>query len=193
MTKPNETPKKPAPEGAVYQPGTPTARWVDALLDHFGAPYTGQVIPYREIAYAVGLPEIFDLPKSPSAIPEHFRRRMRYATIVAAWRHRLEDEHNCYLVIDRLGKSYVVANAPKRLTRAQRHTAAGIRKLRRAATCLSGTTREDLPPVAQAEYDHLQRRQAMLIAAAAAANRKDGNEVHVPRVGQRALKGHEND
>jgi hypothetical protein len=135
--------------------GIPTDPDVRLLLARYGVPAEGWLIAHRELEEVLGVD----------------RRSHRYGTVIAAWRKRLQDEHNVVLIAVP-GVGYKVGTPDDRVEHGSRRIRTGQRITRRAYRVI-GTTdlaRASEPNRKQAERD-LAVARAIIAAAQAEAKR----------------------
>ena len=96
--------------------GVPTAPDVQRLIDKLGVPAVGTLITYDEL----------------SAILHEDPDSSRFGTVIAAWRKRLDREHNVILEASP-SKGYVVLDPKGRVAQSSNRLKSGMRKVRRAA------------------------------------------------------------
>ena len=123
--------------GRMYFAGIPVLPDVEFLLEKVEVAI-GNRIPYKQIEKLLGVD----------------RKSIRYSTVVARWRKRLEEEFAVALICDE-GVAFVVANAPERITVSARHVSKAVRALWRANGIAARTLAADLDDVGKKKRDHL--------------------------------------
>ena len=146
---------EPAKKLTPFFGGVPTVVDVDLLQERFGVPKPGGVITHEEIEEALGLA----------------RRTRRYATVLGAWRDRLDREHNVLLRSIR-GQGYEAMDGHARVTHSGGLFKAGLRRLGRAENVAARTDRSGLTTEEVQVLGHVQATAGALRAQAATAARK---------------------
>lgn len=142
-------------KGLVFGGGIPTEIDVNALMDCYGAPAPGAMIPYEKISELIGVR----------------RDENRWRTIVTAWRRRLEREHNLLLRAVK-GEGFEVMDGSARVAFAASTYKGGLRRVARAAAVAAKTSRQGLSEDEAKVCDHLQRVGATIRLTAATEARK---------------------
>jgi hypothetical protein len=115
----------------TFNSGIPTAPDVKRLVDKFGVPAIGVLLPYEDISETIG-----------SA-----KGTSRYGSVVSAWRTQLRRENNILLRAEP-GKGYVPMDNSERVHYCAARYKGGLRHIGRAAhnalmTATNGLTDEE--------------------------------------------------
>lgn len=139
----------------TFNKGIPTEIDVNALISAFGVPAIGQIITHKRIEAVVCV--------------DH--NECRYKTVVAAWRRKLEREHN---IIFRAvpGNGYEVLDSRGRVDLCGKKYKSGLRSVRRSSSIAMRTERGTLTPEETAVLDHIVKVNATIHSIAATEARK---------------------
>lgn len=139
----------------TFNRGIPTEIDVIALIEAFGVPAVGQIIPHDSIESVVCVE----------------KTKYRYKTVVAAWRRKLEREHN---IIFRAvsGTGYEVLDSRGRVDLSGNKYKAGLRAVRRSSSIALRTDRRTLTKEEETVLDHIIRVNSTIQTVAATEARK---------------------
>lgn len=114
-------------KGKLFGGGLPTKIDVDELLNRFGTPQPGTLIRYGDIEEVIGVE----------------KGTYRWGSVIAAWRRRLERDHDLILKA-RAGEGFDVLDAHGRVHFAADKHRSGMRAFARAASVAERTDRSEL-------------------------------------------------
>lgn len=135
--------------------GMPTTVDVDRLIEAFGVPDAGALIPYEDVESALTLS----------------RQQARFRTVTNAWRRRLEREHN--LVIEaETNKGFLVLTNRDRVGHSARYFRSGLRRVGVAGRRAASTSRTGLSADEVKALDHVSNVAASFRMQAALEARK---------------------
>ena len=139
----------------TFNRGIPTEIDVLALINAFGVPSVGEIIQHERIESVVCVE----------------KNKYRYKTVVAAWRRKLEREHNIILRAVP-GTGYEVLDSKGRVDLSGNKYKYGLRAVRRSASIALRTDRSTLKKEDEAVLDHIIRVSATIQTVAATEARK---------------------
>jgi hypothetical protein len=140
-------------QSTIERPPLATGPDVDMLVQHFGVPTEGSVIPHSSIETILGLPR--DTPGG------------RYWTIMAAWKARMFSAANTFLRAVP-GVGYLACQPLRRIESCEGLHAAALRRVQFSADVARQTNTKGLSPVDRARRDHLLLTSAVHLAIAQA-------------------------
>lgn len=141
--------------------GVPTTVEVQLLLDTYGVPERGTLIPYTEIEKVLGI----------------VRRTSRYRTVTGAWRRRILREHGIASYCPR-DEGIRFCAPGEQVDESSRGVVGGLRRVKIGVAKAVATPRETLEPHELRKLDHVQSVGSMVLLHAARLQRE-----------QRAVKG----
>jgi hypothetical protein len=132
----------------IFLGGIPTESDVRALIDLYGIPAEGTLIPYADVEELLRCDY----------------RSHRFSTVTGRWRRQLKKDHNVATGTE--GKAFKVLSPDERVTRGKDRTRIALRGIRRSVELVETTDKERLSPEMRAEADHLTRCAGALLLAA---------------------------
>lgn len=140
----------------IFAGGVPTEPDVRALIERYGVPAEGTMIPYVEIEKLIRCG----------------RRSFRFKTVTDRWRKQLKRDHNVATGCDCRGEGIKVLCPDERVSAGKAKTRTAVRAIRRSVDLVETTDKARLSPEMRAEADHLvQCSGALLLAARMEAKR----------------------
>ncbi len=140
--------------GNLFKGGVPTAPDVRRLIEAFGVPAEGELIPYAEIEKLIGTS----------------RKTNRGGTVIWRWRQQLMRDHNVLMGCRPTG---LVALLPEeRVSVGRDRIVHGLRRMRRGTRIMETTDRDRLSPELRAEVDHAIRCSSAALLAARAEGKR---------------------
>lgn len=132
----------------IFLGGVPTAADVRALVELYGVPEEGTLIPYADVEELIHCDY----------------RSHRFATVTARWRRQMKKDHNIAIGVE--AKQFKVLAPDERVTVGKDRTRIALRGIRRSVELVETTDKERLSPEMRAEADHLLRCSGALLLAA---------------------------
>jgi hypothetical protein len=137
--------------------GIPTRTDVEVLIKTYGDPAEGELIPWDSLASTLCLDRV--------------KNRLRFQTVIAAWRRRLEREANIYFVADP-GVGLVVTDPHNRVGLSHSYHKRSLRSATRAGAIAAGTDSTRLTPEEKRANDFYQRIPALFRMASVTEAKK---------------------
>lgn len=138
----------------LFRGGVPTAPDVRRLVEAFGVPEEGALIPYTEIEKVLG----------------YERKSCRGNTVLWTWRRQLLREHN--VMMGTRPEGLVALTPAERVSVGKTKIGHGLRGVRRGSVLLETTDRARLSPELRNEVDHATRCSAAALLAARAEGKR---------------------
>lgn len=120
-----------------WRGGLPTELDVKRLVEKYGVPAEGVLIPHADIAACIG----------------HPWKSVRYRTVIDAWRRKLRKEFNVDTTVEPSLGLYVLT-PPERIVIGKRDSRAGLRKFRRGGARVAVTPDDGLTAEQRQEREH---------------------------------------
>jgi hypothetical protein len=141
---------------SIFADKVPTGPDVRMLIERYGVPAVGTLIPYGELEELL-----------------HCQRdRPRFYTVTHRWRAHLLRDHNVATGCDGTGVGIKVLSPDERVSTGRSKTRGAVRMLRRATNLVETTDRAQLSAEMRAEADHLLRCNGALLLAARMESRR---------------------
>lgn len=138
-----------------FNGGIPTEPEVNELIEQIGIPAVGDKITYKRITEIIGVE----------------RNTGRWASVITAWRKRLDRQHNILLQAV-ANEGYEVLSNSGRVNYGGKLYNEGLRRVERAVKVVTRTDRAGLNDEEKKTADHIQRTGATVRLSALTAARQ---------------------